>query len=192
MAIAAFTAPACWVTTEWCLCFSLEKQRDKSHSRCWSTARFSGLSRTLNHKGILSGSFIPHPSLLTQRGRNLLLQSNLEYSPLCKGKRRHEQDVYKGKLSHFTTAHRTKAVQARQAEWNWKFLFKALKVPSGNQSAASFKGTLEARLGHSPLYWELSQQSGDGGKSPWVPPPVCCSKGEWGHRSVLELPARRI
>lgn len=99
MAIAAFTAPACWVTTEWCLCFSLEKQRDKSHSRYWSTARFSGLSRTLNHKDIFWGSFIPRLSLLTQRGRNLLLKSNLEYSPLCKGKRRPEQDVYKGKLS---------------------------------------------------------------------------------------------
>lgn len=59
MAIAAFTTLACWVAVEWCLCFSLEKQRDKSHSRSWSIARFSGLSRILNHKATLSGSFIP-------------------------------------------------------------------------------------------------------------------------------------
>lgn len=121
VARAALAAPACWGVVEWCSCLSLEQQRDKSHSRYWSAARFSGLSRILNHKAALSGSFI-----------SLVFADAARMKPMAQkqpgaeqGEKESQQSLPKGKMSHLTTGQGTPAAQSRQAERN--LIFKVCK-----------------------------------------------------------------
>lgn len=138
MAIAAFTTPACWVTVEWCLCFSLEEQRDKSHSRYWSTARFSGLSRILNHKAALSCSFIPLACLCWHsKDEPCCLKATWSTAVLARVKG--DSGTAFARASSPTSQEATELELPRRGKLSG-ICFWGIEVPSENQSARLLKG----------------------------------------------------